>query len=115
VSSGLILSLGEDDFDEQIQHGERPILVDFWASWCQPCKVIAPSLEQLAVEMSDRIVVAKVDVDQSGELANRFGIRSIPTLAVFKGGKMVDQLIGAVPKERIRQLLEKHLAARPSE
>ena len=104
-----ILSLTEDTFDERIKRETHPILVDFWASWCQPCKVITPSLEQLASEMSGRAIVAKVDVDENGDLANRFGIRSIPTLVVFKKGKMVDQMIGAVPKEQIRRLIEKHL------
>ncbi len=105
-----ILTLNEDNFDEQVTQSDGPILVDFWASWCGPCKVIAPRLEELAEEMKGQAHVAKIDVDQNGDLANRFGIRSIPTLMVFKEGKVVDQLIGAAPKEQIRRMLEKHVA-----
>ncbi len=105
-----ILTLNEDNFDEQVTKTGGPILVDFWASWCGPCKIIAPRLEELAEEMKGQAHVAKIDVDQNGDLANRFGIRSIPTLMVFKDGKVVDQLIGAAPKEQIRRMLEKHVA-----
>ena len=104
-----ILSLNEENFDEEIQRRQGPILVDFWADWCQPCKVIAPSLDQLAEEFSGRARIAKVNVDDSGNLANRFGVRSIPTLVVFKAGKVVDQVIGAAPKDQIRDMMHKHL------
>jgi thioredoxin 1 len=111
VASDRILVLTDDNFDEEIrQHGE-PVLVDFWASWCAPCKQIAPALEELADEMSGKAVVAKVDVDQNGDLTNRFGIRSIPTLVLFKAGRVVDQVIGAVPKDQLRTMMEKHLAS----
>lgn len=108
MASEHILTLDEDNFDEEIQNKQGPILVDFWAAWCAPCKTIAPSLEELAEELAGRAHVAKVDVDQNGDLANRFGVRSIPTLMMFKGGKIVDQLIGAYPKDAIRKLIEKH-------
>ena len=104
-----ILTFNEDNFDEQVTRTPAPILVDLWAAWCQPCKVIAPSLAQLAEEMSGRAYVAKIDVDENGDLVNRFGIRSIPTLIVFKEGRVVDQMIGAAPKDQIRKMLEKHL------
>jgi thioredoxin 1 len=109
VGEGRILILGEDDFDERITALEGPILVDFWAAWCAPCKAIAPVLEQYAEEMAGRVHIAKIDIDANGDLANRFGIRSIPTLIVFKNGKVVDQLVGAVPKDQIRRMVEKHL------
>ena len=109
MASDKILVLNEDTFDAEVQKTAEPILVDFWAAWCAPCKIIAPSLEQLAEEMSGRARVAKVDVDSNGDLANRFGIRSIPTLMVFKEGRVVDQLVGAAPKAQIQQLIEKHL------
>ncbi|MBZ5640171.1 MAG: thioredoxin [Acidobacteriia bacterium] len=105
-----IVHLNDGNFDEEIKRIEAPVLVDFWAAWCGPCKTIASSLEQLASEMAGRAVVAKVNVDESGDLSNRFGIRSIPTLMVFKGGRVVDQMIGAAPKEQIRRLIERHLA-----
>lgn len=111
MTSEHVLTLNEDNFDETLQRRSHPILVDFWASWCGPCKAIAPSLEQLAEEMKGRALVGKVNVDENGDLANRFGIRSIPTLVVFKDGKVVDQCVGAAPKEQIRELLEKHIGA----
>ena len=105
-----ILTLTDDNFDEQIKKMSGPVLVDFWAAWCGPCKMIAPSLEQLAGEMEGRATVAKVNVDENGDVANRFGIRSIPTLMIFKEGRVVDQIVGALPKEQIRRMMEKHLA-----
>ncbi len=109
MPDGQILEFNEDNFDEQVQNSSRAILVDFWASWCAPCKEIAPALKELAAELKERASIARVDVDDNGDLANRFGILSVPTLMVFRGGRVVDQLVGAVPKEQIRKLLEKHL------
>ena len=86
------------------------MLVDFWASWCGPCKIIAPWLEELAEELSGQALIGKIDVESNGDLANRFGISSIPTLILFKNGRVVDQMIGAVPKVQIRKLVEKHLS-----
>jgi len=105
-----ILTLTDDNFDEQIKKLEGPVLVDFWAAWCAPCKVIAPSLEEISDEMAGQVNVGKVNVDEHGDVATRFGIRSIPTLMVFKDGKVVDQMIGAVPKTQIVDLIRKHLA-----
>jgi thioredoxin 1 len=110
MASEHILNLGDDDFDDRIQKIEGPVVVDFWAAWCGPCKVIAPVLEELAEEMAGKATVAKVDVDQHGDIAHRFGIRSIPTLMIFKDGKVVDQWVGTAPKQQIRSLIEKHLS-----
>ena len=110
MASDQILTLTDDNFDEQIKKVHGPVLVDFWAAWCGPCKMIAPSLEQLAGEMVGRATVAKVNVDENGDVANRFGIRSIPTLMIFKEGRVVEQMVGALPKEQIRRMVEKHLA-----
>lgn len=103
------LTLNDDNFDEQLSRLSGPVLVDFWAAWCGPCKTVAPMLEDLAAEMSGRAHVAKVNVDDNGDLVNRFGIRSIPTLLVFKNGKIVDQMIGAAPKVQIQRMVDKHL------
>lgn len=108
MDGGLVLELTDTNFDEQIQANHGPILVDFWASWCGPCKKIAPALNELARELYGSARVAKVNVDENEDLASRFCVRSIPMLVVFKDGRIVDQMIGAVPKDEIRRLLQKH-------
>lgn len=110
MAGGPIVHLTDETFDEHIKALRGPVLVDFWAAWCGPCKLIAPVLEEIASEMADVATVVKVDVDANAELSGRFGIRSIPTLMVFKEGRVVDQVVGAVPKEQIRRLLERHAA-----
>lgn len=108
MASDRILTLDDDNFDDEIKSIRGPILVEFWANWCGPCKTIAPRLDELADELSGRAHIAKVDVDENGDLVNRFGIMSIPTLVVFKDGRVVDQLIGAAPKDKVRNLVTRH-------
>jgi thioredoxin 1 len=110
MASPQIVHLTDDSFDETIKNAEGPVLVDFWAAWCGPCKMIAPYLDQIAGDFAGRATVAKVNVDENGDLSARFGIRSIPTLVVFKDGRVVDQTTGALPKDLIRSLLQKHIA-----
>ena len=95
-------------FEEAVA-GEQPVLVDFFATWCGPCRMIAPSVEELAAEYDGRAVVGKVDVDEAPELAQRFGVMSIPTLVVLKGGKVVEQAVGARGKQDIAAMIERHL------
>jgi thioredoxin 1 len=106
---GKTLELNDSNFDEAIK-GDKPVLVDFWAEWCGPCKMIGPVVEELAGEYEGKAVVAKVNVDENPMVAGRFGIRSIPTLLVFKGGEIVDKQVGAVPKSVLAQKLAAQVA-----
>ncbi len=106
---GKTLELNDSNFDEAIK-GDKPVLVDFWAEWCGPCKMIGPVVEELAGEYEGKAIVAKVNVDENPEVAGRFGIRSIPTLLVFKGGEIVDKQVGAVPKSVLAQKLAAQVA-----
>lgn len=93
------------NFNELI-NSDKPVLVDFWAEWCGPCKMIGPVVEQLAGEYEGRAIIAKMDVDQNSQVPGQFGIRSIPTLMVFKNGQLIDKVIGAVPKNVLEQKLQ---------
>lgn len=95
-----------ENFDSVVLASDKPVLLDFWAEWCMPCRMIAPSIEQLAESYSGRLVVGKVDVDSQSELAGRFGIISIPTMIVFKGGEVARQKVGALPKHEIEALFK---------
>ena len=96
----------DDNFEEIALQGDKPVLVDFWAPWCPPCRKIGPMLEVIAFEQRDRLTVVKVNIDKNPAIAARYGIQSIPTLKVFQGGRNVKTMVGAMPKER----LEKNLA-----
>ena len=100
----MILHFDEKTFDEAV-NGDKPVLVDFWATWCGPCRMIAPAVEEVAEDFDGRAVVGKVDVDEQAELARRFGIMSIPTLMVFRGGQAAAVKVGVTPKEELLNLL----------
>ncbi len=106
---GKTLELNDSNFDEAIK-GDKPVLVDFWAEWCGPCKMIGPVVEELAGDYEGKAIVAKVNVDENPQVAGRYGIRSIPTLLVFKGGEIVDKQVGAVPKSVLAQKLAAQVA-----
>ena len=100
------LKLNKENFEQAVAQTDRPVLVDFWAEWCGPCKMLTPVLDEIAVETGDRATIAKVNIDEEPELASRFGIQSIPTLVVFRGGEEQDRLIGVAPKKAITDKLQ---------
>ncbi|HEY7139554.1 MAG TPA: thioredoxin [Methylomirabilota bacterium] len=106
MASQGTLHLTEAAFDQTLAQHQEAVIVDFWAEWCGPCKAIAPTLDELAQEYAGRVTIAKVNVDEHPGLAARFQVRSIPTLLIFKGGQVIDQVIGAVPKAQIKKRLD---------
>ena len=104
------IEVSDASFEDDVLKSDIPVLVDFWAVWCAPCRMIAPIVEELASEKEGTLKVAKVDVDNNPETAMKFGIRSIPTLLIFKDGQVVDQMVGAVAKPMIESKLEKVIA-----
>jgi thioredoxin 1 len=105
------IDITDDTFEEEVIKSEVPVLVDFWADWCAPCKMIAPIVEQLAGEFDGKVKFTKLDVDSNPKVATTYGIRGIPTLLIFSGGSPVDQVVGAVPKAVLKGRLEKAVAA----
>lgn len=101
--------VNDTNFQAEVLTSDKPVLVDFWAIWCGPCKMIAPIVEELATEYSGKLKVTKMDVDANPRTAMQYGIRSIPTLMIFKGGQVVEQIIGAVPKRHLQDKLATHL------
>jgi thioredoxin 1 len=107
--AGNLLELTTDTFDEEVGSSELPLLVDFWAEWCGPCKMVAPVLEQIAVENAGKIRLAKLNVDDAPEVAQRYGIMSIPTLLVFRDGQATKRIVGAKGKGQLLQDLAEYL------
>ena len=104
------IEITDENFDEIVLNSEKPVLVDFWAEWCGPCRMVGPVVEEIAGEYDGKAVIGKVDVDANPDISARFGIRSIPSLLYFKGGEKVDGVIGAVPKGTLVSKLEAQLA-----
>ena len=105
-----IIAVNDANFEDEVEKHDGLAIVDFWATWCGPCRMIAPILEQLSSEYEGRVKVTKLDVDANIKTGSRFNVRSIPTLLFFKDGKVVDQIIGAVPKGHIENKLQQHTA-----
>ena len=105
-----VLEVNESNWESEVLSSDLPVLVDFWAPWCGPCRALSPTVDALAQELSGKLKVVKLNTDDSGAVASRYNVMSLPTLMLFKGGRIVDQVIGAQPKPRIMSRLEPHLA-----
>jgi len=106
-----VLSFSDASFGGDVLKSDIPVLVDFWATWCGPCRAIAPIVDQIATEYAGRLKVGKVDVDSNGDIATRYGITGIPTLLLFKEGRVVDSRVGAVGKSELLKMLEPHVSS----
>ncbi|HWL14974.1 MAG TPA: thioredoxin [Opitutus sp.] len=107
--SDQIAQLTTESFKTTVNSASTPVLVDFWAPWCGPCKAIAPILEELATELNGKLQIAKVNIDDHGEIATEYGIRAIPTMLLFKNGQVAEQLVGMMPKAALKAKLAAHV------
>ena len=107
--SNTIIKLTDSDFENQVIKSEKPILVDYWAEWCGPCKMITPILEEVSTEMSDKIIIGKLNVDENSQTPPKYGIRGIPTLMIFKDGNAVGTHVGALSKSDLVQFIESNI------
>lgn len=105
----MALEITESNFDELVMNSDKPVVIDFWAAWCGPCKMIGPVIEEMAGEYEGKAVIGKVDVDQNPSISAKFGVRNIPTVLFIKGGEVVDKSVGAVPKGQLVEKLEAQL------
>ena len=109
--SEKIVHITDDTFENEVLQSQTPVLVDYWAEWCGPCKMIAPALEEIAQELDGKVTVAKLNIDDNPETPGRYGVRGIPTMLLFRGGQPVAQKVGAAPRSQIQQWLEANLDA----
>lgn len=113
MADSTLQAVTEANFQAEVIEASKnqPVMVDFWADWCRPCHMLTPTVEQIARENAGKLKVVKVNVDENQSAAGKFNIRGIPTLLVFKGGQVADQIVGAVPKEQIEKVIQKHIAS----
>lgn len=103
------MEISESNFDTAVLSADKPVLIDFWAEWCGPCRILGPTVDEVAEEYNGKVIVGKLNVDHSPAIASKYGIRSIPSLLIFFNGEVQDQIVGAVPKAQITDALSKHL------
>jgi len=109
MASDLVKAVNDSDFEAEVMKNNLPVLVDFWAEWCGPCRALTPTVEALAKDYNGKLAVYKMNVDENQTTPIQFGIRSIPTLILFKGGQKVDQVIGAIPRSALEEMVKKGL------
>jgi len=107
--SGKIVTVSDAEFDSSVLQGDKLALIDFWAEWCQPCKMLAPTVEEIAGEYEGKVLVGKLNVDDNPATATKYGIRGIPTLLLFKGGQVVQQLVGVKSKAEIKKVIDENI------
>jgi len=109
MASDKIVTISDTNFDDEVLKSNVPVLVDFWAAWCGPCRMVAPVLDEIADEMDGKVRIAKLNVDEQQQLAYKFQVSSIPTFILFKNGQVADRMLGAVPKKAFQDLIDRNL------